>query len=60
MTILIRRPSDIQPSEITPPEIFRRRRELLKAAGTALAIAGAGLPIVPGIGPRPSRSGCSA
>src|SRR6185436_19157137 len=45
MAILIRRPPDIQPSKITPPEIFRRRRELLKAAGTALAFAGAGVPI---------------
>jgi methionine sulfoxide reductase catalytic subunit len=28
-----RNPSDIQPSEITPPEVFRQRRSLLKAAG---------------------------
>ena len=30
--MLIRRPSDVPPSEITPPAIFARRRELLTAA----------------------------
>jgi sulfoxide reductase catalytic subunit YedY len=57
MTILIRRPSDIKPSEITPPEIFRRRRELIKAAGAAFAVAGAGVPMAwPGLaGAQPIR-----
>ena len=40
--MLIRQPDDIQPSEITPRELFERRREFIKAAG-ALALA-AGLP----------------
>ncbi len=30
--MLIKRPSDIKPSEITPESMFRRRREILKAA----------------------------
>ena len=38
--MLIRRPSDILPSEITPRELFLRRRDFLKtAAGTALLTA---------------------
>ena len=40
--MLIKRPDDIAYSEITPREMFRRRREFIKAAG-ALAVA-AGLP----------------
>ena len=40
--MLIKRPDDILPSEITPRELFERRREFIKAAG-ALALA-AGLP----------------
>ena len=31
--MLIRRPSDIPPSEITPKDIYARRREFVKAAG---------------------------
>jgi len=38
--MLIQRPSDIPPSEITPRALFEKRRELLKGiAGTALAAA---------------------
>lgn len=37
MPLLIRHASDIRSSEITPPEVFRQRRQLLKAA-----MAGAG------------------
>jgi sulfoxide reductase catalytic subunit YedY len=40
--MLIQRPDDIAPSEITPRELFERRRAFIKAAG-ALALA-AGLP----------------
>ena len=31
--MLIKRPSNIKPSEITPQGIYVRRRELLKSAG---------------------------
>ena len=38
--MLIRTPSDIAPSEITPPDAFKRRRDFLKtASGTALGVA---------------------
>ena len=40
--MLIRRPADIVPSEITPETIYRRRREFVQAAGV-LALAGTGL-----------------
>ena len=40
--MLIKRPADIKPSEITPQGIYARRRELLKAAG--IVSAGAMLP----------------
>jgi len=42
--MLIKRPSDILPSEITPQPIYARRREFMKAAaaGTILAAAGGG------------------
>ncbi|MBN2887628.1 MAG: protein-methionine-sulfoxide reductase catalytic subunit MsrP [Chromatiaceae bacterium] len=43
--MLIRKPADIAPSEITPPEVWRRRRDLLK--GT---LALAGLAALPGAG----------
>ena len=36
MPILINKPSDIQPSEITDPDVFHNRRRLLKAATAAL------------------------
>ena len=43
--MLIRKPQDIRPSEITPPDLFRRRREFIKAAGAAAALGlSAGLP----------------
>lgn len=38
--MLIRRPADIAPSEITPPGVWRRRRELVRAA-LALGLVGA-------------------
>ena len=41
--MLIKKPASILPSEITPPEMFRRRRELLKAAGIVGAGAALGL-----------------
>ena len=43
--MLIRKPSATCPSEITPPELFRRRREFIKAAGAIGAAAGLGLPL---------------
>lgn len=39
--MLIRRPSDVLPSEITSPDIYARRREFLRS-GTALALAALG------------------
>ncbi|MEC5386403.1 protein-methionine-sulfoxide reductase catalytic subunit MsrP [Uliginosibacterium sp. H3] len=44
--MLIRKPSDIVPSEITPRELYEGRREFLGTAGK-LALAGAGL-VLPG------------
>lgn len=43
--MLIRKPSDTCPSEITPRELFRRRREFIKAAGAIGAAAGLGVPL---------------
>jgi sulfoxide reductase catalytic subunit YedY len=40
--MLIKRPADIRPSEITPEDIYLRRRELIKAAGSAAILAAAG------------------
>jgi sulfoxide reductase catalytic subunit YedY len=40
--MLIRRPADIAPSEITPQRVFARRRELLRAAAAAGLIGTAG------------------
>ena len=40
MSFLIKRPSDIAPSEITSPELFARRREFIKAAGLAAGSIG--------------------
>ena len=44
MTILIRRPADVPASEITPEPLFRRRRQLLRAAGAG-ALLGASVPL---------------
>jgi sulfoxide reductase catalytic subunit YedY len=44
--MLINRPSDIAPSEITPEGMYRRRREFLQAAG-ALTIGGAAAALAP-------------
>ena len=41
--MLIRKPSAICPSEISPPELFRRRREFIKAAGVIGAAAALGV-----------------
>ncbi len=38
--MLIKRPDDIAPSEITPRELFERRREFIKAAGVLALTAG--------------------
>ncbi|HVS26615.1 MAG TPA: protein-methionine-sulfoxide reductase catalytic subunit MsrP [Burkholderiales bacterium] len=40
--MLIQRPSDIKPSEITPQDLYVRRREFIKAV--ALTVAGAAMP----------------
>ncbi len=40
--MLIRPPSDILPSEITPPEIYRARRRFMQGAGALLAGAALG------------------
>ena len=49
--MLIKRPSDIRPSEITPPSVFRdRRRFMRESAGLATAaMLGGGLSL---LGPR--------
>ncbi|MEW5769154.1 MAG: protein-methionine-sulfoxide reductase catalytic subunit MsrP [Pseudomonadota bacterium] len=38
----MKRPSDIPPSEITPPEVYRARREFMHAAGGLLLATGLG------------------
>lgn len=45
--MLIRKPSDIPPSEITPQAAYLRRREFLRQAA-ALGVAGTMLPVVSG------------
>jgi methionine sulfoxide reductase catalytic subunit len=40
--MLIKRPVDIAPSEITPQAVWLRRRELLKAAASGIGLAAAG------------------
>ncbi len=42
--MLIRRLAEISPSEITPPSVWRRRRELVRAAA-ALGLIGASAPV---------------
>ena len=37
--MLIKKPADIHPSEITPPELYARRREFLKTAAVLGAAA---------------------
>jgi sulfoxide reductase catalytic subunit YedY len=37
--MLIRRPSDILPSEITPPEVYRERRRFMQGVGVLAASA---------------------
>jgi sulfoxide reductase catalytic subunit YedY len=55
--MLIKRPSDVLPSEITPRELWEGRREVIRAAGGALAYvaaAGAGLaPLAAAAQPKP-------
>jgi sulfoxide reductase catalytic subunit YedY len=45
--MLIKKPDDIAPSEITPPDIFARRRQLIQtvALGAGLLASGAALPL---------------
>ena len=37
--MLIHKPADIHPSEITPPELYARRREFMKTAAVLGAVA---------------------
>lgn len=48
--MLIRRPSDLRPSEITSPELFHGRRRFLQGALAAGAAAAFGLPAVASAG----------
>jgi len=48
MTILIRHPSDVAPSEITPPGIFAQRRALIKAAAGMGMLGAVGLSVPAG------------
>ncbi|MFB1486995.1 MULTISPECIES: protein-methionine-sulfoxide reductase catalytic subunit MsrP [unclassified Thiocapsa] len=41
--MLIKKPADILPSEITPPQIWQRRREFLKASASGIGLAALGL-----------------
>jgi sulfoxide reductase catalytic subunit YedY len=41
--MLIKKPADILPSEITPPQVWRRRREFLKASASGIGLAALGL-----------------
>ena len=43
--MLIRRPGDIAPSEITPRPLFDERRRFIQVAGAGLAVGALGLPI---------------
>ncbi len=45
--MLIRRPPDLVPSDITPQEVYARRREFIKAAGGLALGAGLGLDALP-------------
>jgi sulfoxide reductase catalytic subunit YedY len=47
--MLIKRPSDVPPSEITPPEIYARRREFMKLAAAGSILGATGL-LAPGAG----------
>ncbi len=50
--MLIKKPADILPSEITPPEVWHRRREFLKTSASGLLLAtGLGL-----LGARPGQA----
>lgn len=40
--MLIKRPTDVRPSEITPQPIYGRRREFIKAAAAGMILAAAG------------------
>jgi sulfoxide reductase catalytic subunit YedY len=46
--MLIHKPLDIAPSEITPPELYARRREFLRL-GTGLIVAAAAAPALPAL-----------
>ena len=47
--MLIRRPVDIAPSEITPEDVYARRREFIKAAGGLALGAGLGVDALPAL-----------
>jgi sulfoxide reductase catalytic subunit YedY len=47
--MLIRRPADIAPSEITPEDVYARRREFIKAAGGLALGAGLGVDALPAL-----------
>jgi methionine sulfoxide reductase catalytic subunit len=53
--MLIRRPDDILPSEITPEPVYRRRREFVRAAGALLAGAAAGAGPLTAAGAEPAK-----
>jgi sulfoxide reductase catalytic subunit YedY len=55
--MLIRRPSDIPPSEITPHGIYLRRREFVKAAGLVALGAAAGVRPQDGLAQQGARLG---
>ncbi len=46
--MLIRKPQDIAPSEITSPELYARRRDFLRM-GTGLVVSAAAAPVLPAI-----------
>ena len=50
--MLIRRPSDILPSEITPPEVYRERRRFMQGVGALAAGAVLGASVEAAAGPR--------
>jgi len=54
--MLIRKPSDIRPSEITPKEIYLNRRTFMKEAAVTGAVLAASR-ILPALGASPSPSG---
>ena len=58
--MLIKRPDDIRPSEITPESVFRNRREILAAAGFAGAGSARWRPPPAPMTSRPPTGACRA